>query len=425
MPTPSAFAPVLPLARLCRAAGGRALLVGGAVRDMLLEQYGLTPPLAGGDGQPIDLDVEVHGIEAAELEGILAQLGPVNLVGRAFSVWQTQLGGMDVDVSLPRRDSRVRPGHRGILAVGDPHLGLVESARRRDLTVNAIAYDPLSGQLEDPFGGLSDLQRRLLRAVDPDTFGEDPLRALRVPQLAARFRFDVDPALVALCAAVPVHELPAERVSGELRKLLMLPVEPAWGLRVGVRARLWRRVHPALALDRWEPVYRAVDRAAQLRDGRLAHRGHRREALMFGALLHPVPAPALPGLLDRLDLHSQGGFPLRAAVLGALERAPKLEPPREDGALRLLAREAQAAGGLCLWLALAEALGRDCEAIAARAEELGIGMAAPAPLVRGRDLKALGLPPGPAMGALLEQLYQRQLVEGIEEQQRLLEGLAP
>lgn len=394
---------------------------------MLLVRHGMlqTCEPGGPEGGPLDLDVEVHGLTAERLEGILGELAPVNLVGKAFSVWRTRLGGIDVDVSLPRRDSRVSPGHRGILARGDPWLGLREAARRRDLTVNAIALDPLTGELVDPFCGERDLERRLLRAVDPTTFTEDPLRALRVPQIAARFRFHVDPALTGLCTTVPVHELPPERVHAELRKLLLLPSEPSWGVRVGVEARLWSRIHPALERLELEPVCQALDRAAALRDSIMRGQAGRAEALMLCALVHTVPIGVLEPLLDRLDVHTVAGFPLRAAVLASSSRAPGMAVPSSDGALRLLAREAQSAGGLRLWLAVAQALGRDCAVPAARAEELGVGLAAPAPLVRGRHLRALGMPPGPSMGQLLEQLYQRQLELGILERDVLLEGLVP
>ena len=397
------------------------------MRDMLLAHHGLVGSGgASGVGHgPVDLDVEVHGLPLDALERILVRLGPVNLVGRAFSVFKLSLGGADIDVSLPRRDSRVRPGHRGIRAQGDPWLGLVEAARRRDLTVNAIAFDPLSDELVDPFHGEADLKRRLLRAVDPATFTEDPLRALRVPQFAARFRFDVDPALRELCGSVPVHELPAERIHGELRKLLMLPSAPSWGLRVGVEASLWRRLHPALAQRDWEPVYRAVDQAVAARDGVLAGQPGRAEALMLCALLHPVDPGQLESVFDRLDVHSAAGFSLRGAVQGALARAPALTAPIPDGALRTLAREARRMGGLRLWLALAQALGRDCAGPARRAEELGVGLEPPGPLVSGRDLKALGMAPGPDMGVLLEELYLRQLEEGIQDSAVLLEGLGP
>jgi tRNA nucleotidyltransferase (CCA-adding enzyme) len=423
VPSSSAFAPVLPLARHCREQGGRALLVGGAVRDWLLERHGLLAAAPGRARAPLDLDVEVHGLAAERLEAILTALGPVSLVGRAFSVWRMSYAGVELDVSLPRRDNKVRPGHRGIRAVGDPSMGLAEAARRRDLTVNAIAYDPLTDEIVDPFDGEGDLRRRLLRAVDPDTFTEDPLRALRVPQFAARFRFTVDPALLALCARVPIHELPAERIHGELRKLLLLPSEPSWGLRVGVTAQLWRRVHPALEQHDWEPIYRAVDRAVPLRDGVMAGQLGRSEALMLGALLHRVERASLEGLLDRLDVHRAAGFPLRAALLASLERVPTLARPLGDGQLRLLAREAQRGGGLRLWLALAQALGRPWGAEAARAEALGVGRQAPEPVIRGRHLRERGLAPGPQMGALLERLYVRQLTEGIEDPELLLAEL--
>ena len=399
-------------------------MVGGAVRDMLLERYGLAPDAGPGwGGVPIDLDVEVHGLHVQRLEAILGRLGPVNLVGKSFMVFKLTIDGADLDVSLPRRDSRVRAGHRGIQVHGDPHLGLVEAARRRDLTVNAIALDPLTGELVDPFEGQRDLRRRLLRAVDPITFTEDPLRALRVPQFAARFRFDVDPALRELCASVPVHELPAERIHAELRKLLLLPHEPSWGVRVGVEARLWRRVHPALERDDWEAVCQAVDRAAVLRDGGLFPRGARAEALMLSAFVGGVTPSALPELLDRLDVFTLARFPLRAAVFAALERFPDLRAPLDDGALRLLAREAQDVGGLRLWLAVAQAHGADCAEPAARAEQLGVGLRAPERLVLGRHLRVLGVPAGPEMGVLLERLYLRQLTEGIQDRDRLLEGL--
>jgi len=424
MSCPPSFDPVLSLARRCRDAGGRALVVGGAVRDMLLERYGLSPDVGpDGGGLPIDLDVEVHGLSARRLEAILGRLGPVNLVGKSFMVFKLTIDGADLDVSLPRRDSRVRAGHRGIQVHGDPHLGLVEAARRRDLTVNAIALDPLTGELVDPFDGQRDLRRRLLRAVDPTTFTEDPLRALRVPQFAARFRFDVDPALRELCASVPVHELPAERIHAELRKLLLLPREPSWGVRVGVEARLWRRVHPALERDDWDAVCLAVDRAAVLRDGGLFTRGARAEALMLSAFVGGVLPSALSDLLDRLDVFTLSRFPLRSAVLAALGRSPDLRAPLDDGALRLLAREAQDVGGVRLWLAVAQAHGSDCAEPAARAEQLEVGLRAPERLVLGRHLKALGIPAGPEMGVLLEGLYLRQLTEGIQDRDHLLEGL--
>ena len=174
------------------ARGGRPFIVGGAVRDALL-------------GLPArDLDLEVFGLPADGVREVLAAFGPVNAVGEAFTVFKLSgLEGVEgaVDVSLPRRDSKAGPGHRGILVVGDPSLSLEEASRRRDFTINALLFDPVRGETHDPHGGARDLAAGILRAVDARHFGEDPLRALRAVQLAARFDLTVDPATAAL---VPV-----------------------------------------------------------------------------------------------------------------------------------------------------------------------------------------------------------------------------
>jgi tRNA nucleotidyltransferase (CCA-adding enzyme) len=159
-----------PLFSAVREEGGRALLVGGCVRDALRGEASK------------DLDIEVHRLPADRLLPLLRRFGRVDEVGRSFGVFKLRVAGVDLDVALPRRDRRAGPGHKGIAAESDPEIGEVEAARRRDLTVNAIAWDPLTGDFVDPFGGRSDLAARRLRAVDATTFGEDPLRALRVAQ---------------------------------------------------------------------------------------------------------------------------------------------------------------------------------------------------------------------------------------------------
>ena len=255
-----------------RAAGGRAWLVGGVVRDAWL----------GADRAAKDYDVEVFGLEQARLEDALRTLGRVDTVGEAFTVYK--LSGLEgvggaVDVSLPRRDSKAGPGHRGIAVVGDPSLGLEDAARRRDFTMNAMMYDPLADELADPHGGRADLDRRLLRAVDPATFGEDPLRALRAVQFAARFLLAVEPQTARLCAAMPIAELPAERIFGEIEKLLLQAARPSrgfallreWGMRETVCPELQHlegtpqdpQWHPEG--DVWTHTLQAIDEAAPLR----------------------------------------------------------------------------------------------------------------------------------------------------------------
>ncbi|RKZ15097.1 hypothetical protein DRQ53_09915, partial [bacterium] len=118
------------------AAGGRSWLVGGAVRDWLR-----------GEQSP-ELDFEVRGLTIEQLRDLLADKGEVVEVGRAFGV--LRLRHIDADFALPRRDSREGRGHRGIHAEIDPHLDPVIAARRRDLTINAMSLDPLTGELFDP-----------------------------------------------------------------------------------------------------------------------------------------------------------------------------------------------------------------------------------------------------------------------------------
>ena len=224
-----------------RAEGGTPYVVGGAVRDFLL---GLRPK---------DFDVEVFGLPAARLEPLLGAHGRVDAVGQAFRVYK--LSGVEgaegaVDVALPRRDSKVGPGHRGIAVEGDPSLSIEEAARRRDFTMNAMLFDPATGQFLDPWGGRRDLDARLLRAVDARTFGEDPLRALRAVQFAARYELEVDEATAALCAAMPLAELPAERVFGEIEKLLLKARRPSLGLALLKAWGMLPVVAPELAAAR-------------------------------------------------------------------------------------------------------------------------------------------------------------------------------
>src|SRR5262245_28733972 len=144
--------------------GGRALVVGGWVRDRLL---GVTSS---------NIDIEVFGVSADRLRGILEQQGRVETVGASFQVFK--LG--DIDVSLPRRDSKTGRGHRGFDVTGDPSMSIDEAARRRDFTINAISWDPLTDEYLDPFHGRDDLARRLLRVVDPSTFPDDRSEERRV-----------------------------------------------------------------------------------------------------------------------------------------------------------------------------------------------------------------------------------------------------
>src|SRR5882724_1879637 len=153
-------------------------------------------------------DLEVFGLAGDRVRALLEAFGRVEAVGESFQVYK--IG--DIDVSLPRRDSKAGRGHRGFVVTGDPDMSIAEAARRRDFTINALSWDPLSGEYFDPCDGRADLERRLLRVVDPQTFGDDSLRVLRGVQFAARFALTLEETTAALCRQIPLDDLPPERV---------------------------------------------------------------------------------------------------------------------------------------------------------------------------------------------------------------------
>ena len=125
---------VIKLAERVREYGGRAMLVGGCVRDELMGK------------EPKDWDLEVYGIEPAKLREILESFGKVDVVGDAFAVYKL---GIDLDVSIPRRERKSGKGHRGFIVEGDPSMSFEEACSRRDFTINAILKDPLNDEVID------------------------------------------------------------------------------------------------------------------------------------------------------------------------------------------------------------------------------------------------------------------------------------
>ncbi len=442
------FDTALAVARAVRDAGGRALIVGGWVRDRIM-------------GRPSkDIDLEVFGVPAPALRDMLAPFGNVNTVGESFTVYKVA----DIDVSLPRRESRVGRGHRGFEVTGDPNLPFEEASRRRDFTINAVGWNPLTDEYADPWGGRRDITGRLLRAVDPVTFIEDSLRVLRALQFAARFEFEIDSATRDLCREIELDDLPPERIWGELEKLLLLARRPSIGFRLalelGVIARLFPEIKALVGCvqepewhpegDVWVHTLLVIDEARQRIDDL---ERPQQITVMLGALCHDLGKPSTTAfvdgrirsidheqagvaptmaVLDRLNIQTIGGYDVRRQVLGIV--AHHLKPgmfrqsptPVSDGAFRRLAQKVDL--DLLARVAKSDCLGRgggfDCSAMdwfLDRARKLGVQHAPPEPIVKGRHLLALGVPPGPPVGVILGQIYERQLDGSVTT---LEEGLA-
>jgi tRNA nucleotidyltransferase (CCA-adding enzyme) len=435
---------VLDLSKAIRDHGGRALLVGGCVRDDLMGR------------SPKDWDVEVYGIDPVRLRGLLDEFGDVNVVGEAFTVYKL---GADLDVSLPRRERKSGRGHRAFVIEGDAAMTFAAASRRRDFTINAILRDPLDGEIIDPFHGQNDLAAGVLRAVSPDTFAEDSLRVLRAAQFAARFEFEIEPETVALCRSIALDDLPAERIWGEIEKLLLRAQHPSIGLdwlrKFGVIHRLFSELAALIDVpqepewhpegDVWIHTLLTVDRARESIDD-LPY--PRQVTVMLAALCHDLGKPATTAfvdgrirsreheeggvqptidLLDKLNLHTLDGYDVRAQVVALVRdhlKPGEFFKKRDevgDGAFRRLARKCEL--DLLYRVAKADSLGRNAvwvprekwfnaeaqEWFIERARELEVTSRAPAPILLGRHLLELGLQPGPRIGEITRAVYEMQL----------------
>lgn len=215
--------PLKPLIDTLARHGIRPVVVGGYVRDAML-------------GIPCkDIDIECFGIGSLDaLAGLLGPFGSLNSVGKSFGVLKLRLGDYEIDLSLPRTETKTGRGHNGFEVASFEAFDFITAAKRRDFTVNAVGYDLLTDEWLDPFGGRSDLEAQQLRCVDPDTFVEDPLRLLRAVQFSARFELTPDKQLLTLSHTMVsnrvLEELPKERIFGEMKKLLLKSKRPSLGL---------------------------------------------------------------------------------------------------------------------------------------------------------------------------------------------------
>ena len=368
-------------------------MVGGSVRDAVL-------------GRPSkDIDLEVHGLEPERLEPALARVARVVAVGRSFGVYKVGHGAAAIDVALPRAAAPAdRSGARGEIR-GDPHLGLEGACRGRDLTLNAILADPLTGALADPMGGLSDLAAGRLRAVDPARFAEDPLRVFRVARFAATHELTPTPELVRICTEAALHTVAPERIGGELERLLTRARSPARGLRVLRDTQAWSTALPGLPPTTESDA--PVDRAARLRPR--VGPAPRDLALMLAALLHPAPSAA-EAILTHLRIQKRAGLDVRRTVVETLAGLSSLAHP-PDGDLDTALRRTAERTDVAVAVGAAESVYPQHVGPEAhdRATELGVLHAPLAPLVYGRDLLDAGIPRGPTLGVLLAEVRERQL----------------
>lgn len=193
-------------------AGGKIYSVGGAVRDKFL----------GKDSK--DLDILITGLPLDDIGEIISKYGTVNNVGKSFGIIKFKEYGSDedIDIAIPRTEQATgEGGHKGFDIKSDHTLPIEKDLERRDFTINAIAKS-LDGNIIDPYSGRSDLNKQIIKIVNPQAFSDDPLRMLRAVQFASRFKFKIEISTFDLIKenAFRVNELPGERIITEFDKIV-------------------------------------------------------------------------------------------------------------------------------------------------------------------------------------------------------------
>ena len=463
LPLPRPPPAALAILECLRRNGFTAFLCGGCVRDALL------------GAEPKDFDIATSAVPE-RVESLFSRTVPV---GRAFGVMLVDGGdGEFREVAAFRTESGYADGRRpDRVAFSTPE----EDAKRRDFTMNALFCDPFAGQILDYVGGVSDIEKRLLRTVgDPgERFREDRLRLLRAVRFAARTGFSLDPALrlalaemSGLAASVAPERLAAElegmllggasrpafsllRESGLLKAVLpeldalagveqppdFHPEGDVWRHTLlllgendmassgsGGPERIPDRSHPAPGMDGGE--FSLEEYRSGIAECRAAMDRDQESVLAWSGLLHDIGKPGSFTRSDRIRFHDHDrlGAEMAAALLERLRRPRRLV----DGVGDLIRRHIHFASlrrmrrsKLRRWLGernfpLHLELHRlDCAASHRKLGNWFFGLESwredkklppPAePLLRGEDVIALGMAPGPGIGRLLRLVEDARL----------------
>ena len=449
------------------ACDGRALLVGGAVRDFIST-----------GAAPKDFDVEIHGLSIDVVKSILSHFGDVKAVGESFGVLKlVDEDFNDFDISLPRKESKKGRGHKGFLVELDDTMTPREAASRRDFTINSIMFDLSTGIIDDPFNGQADLEAGILRHTS-DAFAEDPLRVLRGVQFAGRFGFTMAPETVALCKSLvdkvrfveevdfdsDFEEIAIDRVFGEFWKLATKSTKPSAGLSI-LKDTGWLSFFPELqALDgleqdaEWHPegdvwnhTLHTVDAAMEIAD-RDSLDENDRAILFFGALLHDVGKPLVTEVINgriRSPKHDKAGEKLAKSFL---ERFRSKKAKKDSGLIkavvalvgehmvhvgsditpRLVRRLSDRIDGKTDIMMVSRVIEADhggrpplsaenpAPELVQLAKELAVERGKPEPILTGKHLIALGLKPSQTFGRVLREAFELQLSGSICSEEEAL-----
>lgn len=462
-----AYEKVCAVSEAIREAGGRSLLVGGSVRDMYFGKI------------PKDYDLEMYTLEQEKIKEVAGRFGTLKEIGESFGIIHLPLAnGMGIDMSLPRTDSKIKDAtneHTGFDIKLDPNMSIKEAAKRRDFTMNSLAADPLTGELFDHYGGLKDIENKVLKATDMILFADDACRVLRGLQFISRFDLKMETETEALMTSIVprVEKLAKSRIREEWKKLLLKGDYLSEALDAAKQIGLLEKLYPELEIlsdtpqdkewhpegDVWIHTKMVLSEAKKVcrRDNLNEDQSF---VIMLSALAHDLGKPATTVFEENGRItsrgHEQAGekpakrflesitdevgvienvIPLVVNHMtpGSWYRATLKGIQVSDGAVERLARKlAPATIQQLVWLCEADHRGRGLpglqekkvyeagEMLTMRAEEVGVYKEKPHNLFSGKDLIALGFKPGKSFGILIEVGRRlrgyKNLLQGLESE---------
>lgn len=440
--------------------GADVYAVGGYVRDLIM----------GLPHKEVDILIARHPLD--EIVKKIEAFGKVDLVGRSFGIIKFNVEDKSYDIALPRKDAPKGTGvksHKDILISADPGLPVEKDLERRDFRCNSIALRLADGALLDPFQGAKDIKAKIIRLTNPNAFPDDPLRVLRAARFASVLGFSIEPGIYEIAKDINLTGLSVERVNEELFKILLLSPAPSVGLegffKLGVLDQLFPELYTlTLSIQDslfhpekdafghhtvWQHTKLTVDQAKNLAE--LAHLGEEiKLALLLAALYHDLGKSATAEwefkrgrmvitnkghdiaseriakkIFQRFKIFSWCGYNLRKSVpllIKSHHRTSELWQNRETVTKKAFNRLAADVNGeieLLIYLDAADRAGRKERPVRAldnparwlfkKFHELNVSRETIKPLILGRDLIDLGVPPGPEMGKILKRLYRFQL----------------
>ena len=440
-------------------------LVGGTIRDYLLYKK-INPD------QDVDLVVVDHSYDDIEKKlsryGKTSTVGKSFAVvkftreGHSFDI---SIPRRDV------KKEESSHSHKNFIIEFGSHIKLEEDLHRRDFTCNSMAMRLIDNKLVDPFNGVKAIKGKKIVMTGPDTFFDDPLRILRCARFSSVHRFSIDPAIYVQSKAVELDELSKERIQEELVRILLESDRPSLGLNEYFKLAVLEKIFPSLFRltmtiqdsifhperdeyghhSVWAHTLITIDVARKV-SSLFELDIENTLALLLAALLHDVGKPATTKwefkrnrmtvtsllhdsrgvkiaetFLAELKIETRSGFPLKNTVLALIKnhhRIYDLYRNREEIGFKAISRIVKDLDGYDFLLALLDfsdrqsrrsrplsfnRLDRVAKWFLEKKDELNISRESIKPLVRGRDLLDLGIPPGKNMGELLKKLYELQL----------------